>query len=271
MDEYLRTKGYIQPILGLIEKVNEAYHSEHYVCLDLLFRKLLETLLIQLLLKNPGPTAIWVDSSCNNRKTLHTILRTFWEYMETSYKPFAAQYDESILSDIRNGMWDIKKLGDQKAHTLLSSATKDRTDARREIFQLVLDFLIDIREKIPEDVTLEHVATERKDVPILPEELDGFVKLVDGQWILTRRAFPNQYIPVLIFFRLHSESPQTTQQLNEWLAINNLDIANPSIITKRLINREDLAVIRDENGFLRCFLTENGNSTLKKYLNTERN
>ena len=271
MDEYLRTQGYAQPILGLIEKANEAYQSKHYVCLDLLSRKLLETLLIQLLLKNPGPAAIWIDSSSNYRKTLHTMLQSFWDYMETRYKPFAAQYDESTLSDFRNEMWDVKKLGDQKAHTLLSSATKDSADTRREIFQRVVDFLIDLREKIPEDIVLEHVVTDSKDIPILTEELEGFVKLIDGQWILTRRVFPNQYIPVLIFFRLHSESPQSTQQLNEWLTINHLNLANPSIIVQRLTNNEDLAVIKDENGLLRRFLTEKGNVRLKEYFNSERN
>ena len=154
MAEYLRVTGYQQPILGIIEKINETYTSGSYVCLDLLTRKLLETLLIQVLLRNPGPTAVWVDSSSDHRKTLDTMIRTFWEYMDTAYKPFAAQYDKESLTTIRNIMWELKKIGDQQAHSLLSCASQTSAETRRNDVQMMVDFLWDLRDKIPESIVL---------------------------------------------------------------------------------------------------------------------
>lgn len=102
--------------------------------------------------------------------------------------------------------------------------------------------------------------------PISQQQMEGIASLVSGQWVLTRRSFPNQLTPVLLFFGLHSESPKSTQELKHWLGINNLAISNPSMRIKRLIDRDALAVIKSEEGTFRYFITESGSTLLEEYL-----
>ena len=99
----------------------------------------------------------------------------------------------------------------------------------------------------------------------------GVAQLVGNQWILTRRNLPNQNSIVLVFFDLHDESPKSTDQLTDWLKLNNLRMSNPSMVVKRLTDREALAVIKGEDGVLRYFITPRGREILEEHLGTESN
>lgn len=159
-DGYLRTTNLRPPFLGLVTQINKAYEAKMYLCMDLLTRKLVESLVIDVLLKNPGIAAVWVDSKKNIRRSLHYMLTRLWDLMNTAYKQFIPQYGNHRLRDLRNTSWDAKKTGDIQAHTLLTKATKETVDGRREGIQDLMDFMLDLREKIPENVEL--VSIEEK-------------------------------------------------------------------------------------------------------------
>lgn len=98
---------------------------------------------------------------------------------------------------------------------------------------------------------------------------EGIAHLVGNHWILTRRNFPNQYSIVLVFFSLYADSPKSTDNLSEWLRLNNLKMSNPSMIVKRLTEKDALAVIRGEDGVLRFFMTPKGEELLDRHLKEE--
>ncbi|MHA1864242.1 MAG: hypothetical protein ACTSWA_10780 [Candidatus Thorarchaeota archaeon] len=179
---YLRLEGMRPPFFNIIEQINAAYRSQMYVCVNLLTRKLLETMIIDILLKNPGPVDVWIDIKKNHRQTLHYMLTRFWGFMKTSYKEFIPQYPKEILKEHRDTSWNIKKIGDLQAHTFVSSATQQLIDDRRERLQNLIDFIVDLREKIPESIKL--VSIEEK----------GNMKQMSGLTIDIRvpEAFPSK-------------------------------------------------------------------------------
>ncbi len=151
---YLQEKGVRSPFVNIIKQINSAYNSKMYVCVDLLTRKLLETVIIDILLKNPGPVAVWINPQKNHRQTLHYMLTRFWSFMKTSYKEFIPQYPNEFIKELQDISWDIKKIGDIQAHALVSSAVRQSIENRRDKLQSLIDFLLDFREKIPESITL---------------------------------------------------------------------------------------------------------------------
>ena len=99
-----------------------------------------------------------------------------------------------------------------------------------------------------------------------PKLLNGLVRNVQGKLILTKRNFPSQYIPILIFYSLHNEAPLEIDKLREWLTLNRLDFSNPLVPVKRLTKKGALAVMVGEDKTARYFLTDEGMDQLKEYL-----
>lgn len=264
MSNYLEPEGYKNPIRGLIQLINDAYQSNHFICLALLLRKLLETMLIHILLKNPGPTAVWDDSSSNDRKTLHRMLKSFWEFVNSIYKPYIVQYDSSILNSIRDTTWNIKKMGDQNAHTLIFHTSKNSVDLRQDAVQKMILFLDNIASEIPRNLSEDNIILEAHvDNKNLLEDV---IMEIEGNPVLIYRNFPNQYIPILIFFEIYRDEPKTYTELRKWLDSNAVKMKNISIPIRRLLDRGSLAVIKNGERITRYLITDAGRTELKEYV-----
>jgi hypothetical protein len=101
-----------------------------------------------------------------------------------------------------------------------------------------------------------------------PRELGlhkNIVKEVAGKIVLIRRDFPNQYIPILIFFQLHLDTPQPIAALRQWLELNQVVLSNPSVPLKRLLDKNALAVVVDDDTAL-YFITDIGSNELREYV-----
>ncbi len=103
------------------------------------------------------------------------------------------------------------------------------------------------------------------------ELLKGVVKKYEDKWILLRRSFPNQKIPILIYFQLHKGNPKSMQDLKDWLRINKMKYSNPSVPVKRLVDGGFLAVLVNENNTDQYFITDDGSRMLTKYLHNKSN
>lgn len=97
------------------------------------------------------------------------------------------------------------------------------------------------------------------------EHVKGLVRNIDGKMVITRRDFPNQSIPILLFYRLHSETPIAIDKLKEWLDLNGLDFSNPAVPVRRLVKKGALAVMVGEDRVSRYFLTDTGANELNEY------
>lgn len=97
-------------------------------------------------------------------------------------------------------------------------------------------------------------------------ETDSLVRDFDGKWILTRHDFPNQYVPILIFFNLHGNTPVSKEELRNWLDLNDLDFSNPSVPIRRLVKRGALSVMVENDGTSNYFITQKGVDELNGYL-----
>ena len=92
------------------------------------------------------------------------------------------------------------------------------------------------------------------------------VRNVDGKMIVTRRDFPNQYVPILLFYSLHLDTPTTLVKLKEWLTLNDLDLSNPNVPVKRLLKKGALSIIVGEDKESRFFITKTGLEELEEYV-----
>lgn len=263
--EYLRTKNLDGYILKLVHEINKAYDAGLFISVEVLSRKLIENLVIDLLLKNPGPSSVWRDSKANIKNNLTTLLRSFWELIDDEFKKYCANYSTSKIEEMRNTSWEIKKLGDEKIHTVSVTSTQDDLLERQTRFQDLIDFMLKIYKGIPHEHKKEE---EAKSTSMDGEsnKLDEIAQLVDDDWILLRRSFPNQYPFALAFFYLYSDSPKSTREFSNWLDLNGITVSNPSHLLRRLADDDALAVIKNSDGYLRYFLTEKGKSDLEAYV-----
>ena len=106
----------------------------------------------------------------------------------------------------------------------------------------------------------------RSDVKPMMQKLHGLVREFKGDWILNRREFTNQYVPILAYFYLNRDKPKSVVELTQWLTRNGVDFSNPAVPIGRLAGRSSLSVIVDEDGSKRYLLTETGEAELMKYL-----
>ena len=100
--------------------------------------------------------------------------------------------------------------------------------------------------------------------------LAGLARAFKGEWILTRRQFPNQYVPILAYFYLNRNEPRSAVELAQWLARNGVDFSNPAVPIRRLGDRSSLSVIVSEDGMKRYLLTSTGEAELMRYLDELR-
>lgn len=92
------------------------------------------------------------------------------------------------------------------------------------------------------------------------------IREIEGEWVLTRHEFPNQYIPILIFLSLHGDSAVPLDEIKSWIELNDLDFSNPNVPIKRLVRKSSISVISDKNGPSKYFITEKGAKQLEEYL-----
>ncbi len=98
------------------------------------------------------------------------------------------------------------------------------------------------------------------------EHMKSIVRNIDGKMVITQRDFPNQYIPILLFYSLHDETPTPINKLKEWLDLNDLDFSNPIVPVGRLVKKGELAVMVEDDRVSRYFLTDTGATKLNEYL-----
>ena len=183
-NDYIKIEGMRQPFLEIANQINRAFKEEFFVCTDILCRKLLESLIIDLLMKNPGPDVIWEDASSNVRHTLHHMLVEFWNLIDTSFKPFIPQYPKRAISELKDTSWEIKKLGDYRAHAVFKKSNKDNVLERRDSTQMLVDFILDLKHKIPENIKLPTTSVRKENIGLewyykAPTVFPTFSKLID--------------------------------------------------------------------------------------------
>lgn len=97
-------------------------------------------------------------------------------------------------------------------------------------------------------------------------QLGGLVKKIEGKWVLMRHDFPNQYMPILLFYQLHRNNPLPIEELRTWLNLNRMNFSNPSVPVKRLVRRGALTVMVGEDNATRYFITALGIKKLNNQL-----
>ncbi len=149
--EYIQTDGLHGYIKKLAIAVNKAAASRSFVCVEVLSRKILENLVIDILLKSKGPSTIWKDSSANIKHNLSTLLNTFWDLVDTEFKPYLHNYDKAALSKLQSISWKIKNLGDAGSHTVRLDTSEDSIMKRQRKLQDLVDFLVRLLDLLPND------------------------------------------------------------------------------------------------------------------------
>ena len=94
---------------------------------------------------------------------------------------------------------------------------------------------------------------------------EKLIRNVDGKWILVYRSFPDQYIPILIFFALDPEKAKTKSELLEWLNLNDLENSNPKVYLNNLVKKNQLTIInKDKTDYF--LITEIGLTELEQFI-----
>lgn len=96
-------------------------------------------------------------------------------------------------------------------------------------------------------------------------------RFVDDKWILIRREYSSQSIPILLFYYLHGPELKSVQELNTWLDYNSVKVANSSTAVRRLLERELLALVKGDDGVFRYFITKAGMTLLKDEIENQSN
>jgi hypothetical protein len=149
--EYLRVVGLTGYILNLVLEINNAITKELYLYVEILSRKLLENLVINILLKSLGPTAVWENSDSNVRQNLSKLLKTFWSFVDNDFKKYCVTFSREDLKTLQDVSWAIKKLGDSGVHTVKLEASKESVMARQNDLQNLVDFLIGLERIVPNE------------------------------------------------------------------------------------------------------------------------
>ena len=149
-EEYIETEGLPEPYRRVADNINRSFATGHYVCTALLLRSMLEILVTDILLRNPGPAAVWEDSKKGMRYGLHRLLTTLWDFTSSDYKPYLAGYSGEPLDTLKDASWEIKKLGDSCAHEIMPNEIERRvTEHKINLGNLVI-FLTHLHSRIPE-------------------------------------------------------------------------------------------------------------------------
>ncbi len=156
---YLDVNGFSGFVLDILNDINASYQHNILIAVEILSRKLIEKMVINILIKNPGPDYVWTDQKANIIKNLHSLLMAFWEKLDSDFKKYVTNVNHKTLKELKDVSWEIKKWGDYSAHNVARKIMEKELEQKRPMFQNLINFLKELEGRIP----IEHQTIESSD------------------------------------------------------------------------------------------------------------